>query len=63
VKGLKATVAWLRVFFDELRLAMFLSNASSVEEIPEKQVVITGRTREWLEQLGYKLTKGQRQEQ
>jgi len=55
VKGYEAVVDWLNLFFEELSVAMFLSSASSIAELREKRLVILGRTREWLEQLGYDL--------
>jgi isopentenyl-diphosphate delta-isomerase len=54
-KGYEAVVDWLETFFSELSIAMFLSAASSVRELQQRKVVILGRSREWLEQLGYDL--------
>jgi isopentenyl-diphosphate delta-isomerase len=56
VKGYEAVVEWLTEFFDELKIAMFLTGASRVEELSQKKVCIVGRTREWLQQSGYDLT-------
>jgi len=52
-KGYEAVTEWLEVFFSELSIAMFLSSAPSIEELKRKKVVISGRSREWLEQLGH----------
>ena len=55
IKGYEAVVDWLETFFSELSIAMFLSAARSIKELQQKKVVILGRSREWLEQLGYDL--------
>jgi isopentenyl-diphosphate delta-isomerase len=54
-KGYEAVVDWLEAFFSELSIAMFLSAARSIKELQQRKVVILGRSREWLEQLGYHL--------
>jgi len=46
-------VDWLNLFFDELSVAIFLSSAASIAELPKKKVITPGKTRERLEQLGY----------
>ena len=56
VKGYDAVVEWLDLFFEELAIAMFLTSAKSINELHDKKVVILGRTREWLGQLGCDLT-------
>ncbi len=43
---------WLEGFLEELRTAMFLVGASTVEELRSREVVLFGRTREWVEQRG-----------
>jgi isopentenyl-diphosphate delta-isomerase len=55
VKGYDAVAEWLEDFFAELSIAMFLSSAPSIEQLQKKKVIILGRTKEWLEQLGYDL--------
>jgi isopentenyl-diphosphate delta-isomerase len=55
IKGYEAVVDWLETFFSELSIAMFLSAARSIKELQQKKVVILGKSREWLEQLGYDL--------
>lgn len=58
VKGYEAVIEWLEVFFSELSIAMFLSSASTIKELKKKKVVISGRSREWLEQLGHHFGSG-----
>jgi len=55
IKGYEAVIEWLDVFFSELSIAMFLTSASSIKDLKRKKVVILGRSRQWLEQLGYHL--------
>lgn len=43
---------WLEGFLGELRTAMFLVGARTVEELRSREVVLLGRTREWVEQRG-----------
>ncbi len=51
-KGERAVVAWLRNFLDQLRAAMFLTGCARVEELHEVELVILGKTREWLQARG-----------
>ena len=53
VMGYEAVVEWLEAFFAELSIAMFLSSARSIAELQKRKVIILGRSKEWLEQLGY----------
>lgn len=53
LEGPEAVMEWLEVFFAELSVALFLSGASSIKEMKQKRMVIVGRMREWLQQLGY----------
>ena len=46
-RGKEAVVARMREFIGELRLAMFLTGYSSVEEFQKAPLVITGRIRDW----------------
>ena len=39
-------------FNDSLRIAMFLVGASNIEELKEANLVIRGKTREWLNERG-----------
>jgi isopentenyl-diphosphate delta-isomerase len=54
-KGYDGVIEWLEVFFDELSVAMFLAAAATIEELNQKRLIITGKTKDWLEQLGYDL--------
>lgn len=51
-KGERAVVAWLKNFLDQLRAAMFLTGCTRVKELHEAELVILGKTREWLEARG-----------
>ncbi len=54
-EGYEGVIEWLEGFFEELSIAMFLTAASKVEELKQKRLLITGKTKDWLEQLGYDL--------
>jgi len=47
--------SYLRAFFLELKVAMFLCEAVTIDDLKVKKVPVTGRTREWLEELGLRL--------
>jgi isopentenyl-diphosphate delta-isomerase len=51
--GDAAVEAWITQFLTELRTALFLTGSRGLADLPEKQRVITGTTREWMTQLGY----------
>ena len=51
--GEKACVEWLTSFELELRTAVFLAGQARASALSRAQVVVTGRVREWVEQLGY----------
>lgn len=51
-KGYEEVVRELTRIIDELRTAMFLVGAANIEELKRADVVITGKTREWLELRG-----------
>lgn len=53
VKGAKETVNALKTLTDELKNAMFLVGASSVEQLRKSNVVITGKTSERLRMRGF----------
>lgn len=55
--GYRGTVKFLEGFLEELSIALFLTGASSVAELRRNSLIITGNTKEWLEQLGYDLTR------
>ncbi len=54
-KSHKEVVAVLLRIIDEMRSCMFLSGAKSLDELKKKDVVILGRTREWLQSRGVRL--------
>ncbi|MEA3342582.1 MAG: type 2 isopentenyl-diphosphate Delta-isomerase [archaeon] len=54
-KSHKDVVAVLLRIIDEMRSCMFLCGAKSVDELKRKDVVILGRTREWLQSRGIRL--------
>lgn len=49
-----AVVDKLKTFIDEFRTAMFLVNAKNLFELREKDVVVSGKTAEWLGLRGFK---------
>ncbi len=53
VKGLKETENMLSLLIEELRNAMFLVGAGSVERLRKAPLVITGKTAEWLKMRGF----------
>ncbi len=52
VRGPKKLEELLKVFIEEIRVAMVLTGSRNVEELRKAKIVITGKTREWLEQRG-----------
>jgi isopentenyl-diphosphate delta-isomerase len=54
IKGVEETRRALSSIIDELRNAMFLVGAGSVEHLHNTPLVITGRTSEWLRVRGFK---------
>jgi isopentenyl-diphosphate delta-isomerase len=53
VKGVKETKATLSLMIDELRNAMFLTRAESVQSLRKTPIVVTGKTAEWLRTRGF----------
>jgi isopentenyl-diphosphate delta-isomerase len=53
VKGVKETKDVLSLLMEELRNAMFLVGANSVQALREVPLVILGKTAEWLEERGF----------
>lgn len=47
-KGKKAVVAFLRDFIAELKAAMFLTGCERIADLRKANVIVTGRTRDWL---------------
>lgn len=54
LKGEDACMEWLAAFELELRTAVFLSGIKRSSDLRRVKVVITGRSRSWLDQLGYR---------
>ena len=57
LKGQKDVTDRLTLIIEELRVAMFLSGCRTIEELGKIPVVITGKTREFLEQRGFETGK------
>lgn len=55
VKGVKETGNMLSLLMEELRNAMFLVGAESVEYLRKVPIVVTGKTAEWLNMRGFNL--------
>jgi isopentenyl-diphosphate delta-isomerase len=53
VGGGKQVLKTLQYIVAELRVAMFLTGARSVQELKAKPVVVTGKTAEWLKARGF----------
>jgi isopentenyl-diphosphate delta-isomerase len=53
VKGVEETKAVLSLLLDELRVAMFLVGAESVQDLHATPTVVVGRTAEWLSMRGF----------
>jgi isopentenyl-diphosphate delta-isomerase len=51
--GPAAVDEWIRQFALELRTATFLSGVTRARDLSRSRPVITGDTRDWIEQLGY----------
>ena len=43
---------FIQRFNDSLRIAMFLVGANTIEELKQANLVIRGKTREWLNERG-----------
>jgi isopentenyl-diphosphate delta-isomerase len=56
LRGEQSVERWIDDFELELRTAVFLAGVRRVADLPRAALVITGPTREWLEQLGYRHT-------
>ncbi len=54
LKGEGACVEWLAAFELELRTAIFLAGIKRASDLRRVPVVVTGRSKAWLDQLGYR---------
>jgi isopentenyl-diphosphate delta-isomerase len=57
LKGQKDVVDKLAMVIEELKVAMFLSGCRTVEELGNAPAVITGKTKEFLEQRGFETSR------
>jgi isopentenyl-diphosphate delta-isomerase len=57
VKGAEETEKTLTCLIDELRNAMFLVGAKSVNDLAKVPIVITGETAEWLTVRGFNIER------
>lgn len=57
VKGVEETKAVFSLLMDELRTAMFLVGADSVQSLHKTPVVLIGKTAEWLRTRGFNVEK------
>jgi isopentenyl diphosphate isomerase/L-lactate dehydrogenase-like FMN-dependent dehydrogenase len=46
-----AVIKELTMILDELRAAMFLTSSPSISKLKKQKVIVTGRTRDWIEQV------------
>ena len=53
LEGDAAVDAWIEQFLSELRTALFLTGSADLAALRRQPRVVTGVTREWLDQLGY----------
>lgn len=56
-KGHDAVMSKLKKYMEELKVAMFLVGASNLEELTKCDLIIQGKTREWLTQRGINTEK------
>jgi isopentenyl-diphosphate delta-isomerase len=54
LKGEQACLEWLAAFELELRTAVFLSGIKRASDLRRVPIVITGRSKSWLDQLAYR---------
>jgi isopentenyl diphosphate isomerase/L-lactate dehydrogenase-like FMN-dependent dehydrogenase len=53
LEGADAVDKWIAQFTLELRTATFLSGVTRVRDLATRPPVVTGETRDWIDQLGY----------
>ena len=56
LQGERACMDWLAAFELELRTAVFLAGLKRASDLGRAPVVVTGRSRAWMDQLGYRRT-------
>ena len=54
LRGEQSVEQWISDFELELRTAVFLAGVRRVVDLPKAGLVITGASRQWVEQLGYR---------
>lgn len=54
LRGEHAVDSWIRAFELELRTAVFLTGQRRSADLPRAPLVVTGPTRAWVDQLGYR---------
>ena len=54
LKGEQACLDWLAAFELELRTAVFLSGIKRAADLRRVPIVLTGRTKVWMDQLAYR---------
>ena len=57
--GDDAVDAWIEAFVAELRTVLLLSGCRSPRQLRERSLVVHGRTRDWLQDLGYMPARGE----
>jgi isopentenyl-diphosphate delta-isomerase len=55
--GYKSVIKSIEKFKEELRVAMFLVGASSIEDLRKSDLIIKGSTKEWLQERGFETRK------
>jgi isopentenyl-diphosphate delta-isomerase len=60
LEGVAALDGWIAQFALELRTATFLSGVTRSRDLATSPPVVTGATREWIDQLGYRPRPGVR---
>lgn len=51
IQGADNVIELLSGIIHELKVTMFLTGSKNISQLKEKDVIITGRTREWMEQI------------
>ncbi|HEV8469199.1 MAG TPA: type 2 isopentenyl-diphosphate Delta-isomerase [Candidatus Limnocylindria bacterium] len=54
LRGEQSVEEWIRSFELELRTAIFLAGVRRVIDLPRAGIVITGTSKQWIDQLGYR---------